>query len=77
MYITTYVTIYIQGNYINNIHQLRETTKIYNKIQSQNKINYKKQNQNNTLELKYKFLKDGMVAASDTFNSKLFHNTAL
>ena len=30
----------------------------------------------NQLELKYESLKDGTVATSETFDSKLFHNTA-
>ena len=34
------------------------------------------QNKKNQSELKYKFLNDGTVAASDTIDGKLFHNTA-
>ena len=77
MYITTYVIIYIQGSYTDKAHQLRNTTKNLqqNTVAKQNKL--QKQKQNHLLELKYKYLNDGMVAASDTFNSKLFHNTAL
>ena len=51
--------------------------KINNKTQSQNKINYKTTKTKNQLELRFKFLNADTVATSDTFDSKLFHNTAL
>ena len=63
----TYVHNYICKKYNKNLQQ--------NIVAKQNKL--QKQKQNNLLELKYKYLNVGIVAASDTFNSKLFHNTAL
>ena len=53
----------------------KKYNKNYNKTQSQNKNQYSYKNKNQ-LELKYKFLNHGMVAASETFDGKLFHNTA-
>ena len=51
----------------------------YSKTQSQSKKQTTAkpvQNKKNQSELKYKVLNDGTVAASDTIDGKLFHNTA-
>ena len=72
---TTYIhtsQLYTQNTLV------KKYNKNYYKTQSQNKLDYKQKpvQNKNQLELKYKFLNDGTVAASEIFDGKLFPNTA-